>query len=226
MDTKFRGLPILFLDLLLQFPEFAFRSLQPLLDRLLLFNMVKVRLFQVSERTASYPESASTRETKNPSAHQTFPPAPPLPAQAQHLEALHCSLSSSACTIRWPVAALEHMDESKVGAGIDNITHLFALRSQRPKLSGALGTEPETASARLLEVSNRLAVKEEDRTDCVVLCSNLSIQFVVDTSQLFSSPSPDLFQFDLQIPLLRQLWSIFRHGPWFYHALQRLTRAL
>ena len=62
MDTKLRGLSILFFNLLFEFSEFVFRGLQPLFDRLLLRNKVEMSFLQVSERTAGYPELARTIE--------------------------------------------------------------------------------------------------------------------------------------------------------------------
>lgn len=60
-------------------------------------------------------------------------------------------------------------------------------------LSGALGTESEVACMRLLKVSIDSLAKVDHHTNRVILGGNLSIQPVVDTSQLFSSSSPDLF---------------------------------
>lgn len=64
----------------------------------------------------------------------------------------------------------------KVSAEIGN-THLIALRSQRPMLSGALGTVPEAAYARLLDVRIDFFLGGMDnRTNRVVLGSNLGVQ--------------------------------------------------
>lgn len=93
----------------------------------------------------------------------------------------------------------------KVGAGIGNVTHLNALRSQRPMLSGALGTDSEVACVRLFGVSIGSFAKLDNHTNHVILGSNLSIQPVVDADQFFSSPCSDFFQLELQIPLLSEL---------------------
>lgn len=112
-----------------------------------------------------------------------------------------------------------------VGAGAGDITHLTALQLQQPTLSGALGTEPEVPYARLLVVRVDILAKMDNRTNRVVLGSNLSIQLVVDASYLFSSASPDFVQFKLQIPLLRQLLSRSCRECWFHHTSERTYKS-
>lgn len=115
---------------------------------------------------------------------------------------------------------------AKFGIRFGNTTYLIASRSQRPKLSGVLGIESEVACVHLLEVSIALSAKVDKHTNRIVFGSNLGIQLVVNTSQLIPSPSPDLFQFELQMPLLSQLLNTSCHEPWFYNTSETPTRTL